>query len=108
MYRSIAQRKKDEAERRARGVDAMSRRLESFARDKGGRYLLYGSAARGQIRHDSDVDLLLDFPADWEAEAWRLAEDLSADLGVDADIKPLGWCEGDFAEKVLQEARIIG
>ncbi|WP_376100065.1 nucleotidyltransferase family protein [Roseomonas sp. CCTCC AB2023176] len=28
----------------------------------GGRYLLFGSAARGEMRHDSDVDILLDFP----------------------------------------------
>ncbi len=49
------------------------------ARRHGGRYLLYGSLARGEARRDSDVDLLVDFPAEFEAEAWRQAEDACAE-----------------------------
>jgi predicted nucleotidyltransferase len=38
--------------------------LASLGGELGGHFLLYGSAARGDLRDDSDVDLLLDFPDD--------------------------------------------
>ncbi len=53
-----AERKGAEAERR--------RRTHTQARTAGG-FLLFGSAARGEMRFDSDVDILVDFPPD----AWR-------------------------------------
>jgi predicted nucleotidyltransferase len=108
MYRTIEMRKKAEAARRAGVADILCARLSGFARGKGGRFILYGSLASGRARFDSDVDLLLDFPAKSEGEAWRLAEDVCAELRVDLDIKPLAWCDPDFAARLLPKARIIG
>ena len=107
MYRSIESRKRDEARRRAEVPAALEARLGEFARRRGGRYLLYGSLARGQARRDSDVDLLVDFPPEFEAEAWRLAEDACAALKIESDIKPLAWCAKAFRDKVVPGARII-
>jgi predicted nucleotidyltransferase len=77
-------------------------------RSKGGRFLLYGSAARGEIRFDSDIDLLVDFPADSESEAWRLAEDVCAAHGMEANIMPLAWCTPRFIAHVLPQAVVLG
>jgi predicted nucleotidyltransferase len=107
MYRSIERRKSDEARRRAEIPAALEARLGDFARRRGGRYVLYGSLARGEARHDSDVDLLVDFPPEFEAEAWRLAEDACAELKIESDIKPLGWCAPAFGARVLASAKII-
>ncbi|WP_046868648.1 nucleotidyltransferase domain-containing protein [Microvirga massiliensis] len=54
---------------RASAVRAISEHLRQYARSKGGRFLLSGSTARGETRFDSDIDLLLDFPAHIEADA---------------------------------------
>jgi predicted nucleotidyltransferase len=107
MYRSIDRRKHDEARRLADVPTLLKSRLGEFARTHGGRYVLYGSLARGEARHDSDVDLLVDFPEEFEAEAWRLAEDLCFEMKIKLDIKPLGWCTETFRAKVLPTAKII-
>jgi predicted nucleotidyltransferase len=107
MFRSIERRTSDEANRRASVPAALEARLGEFARRRGGRYLLFGSLARGEARHDSDVDLLLDFPDEFEADAWRLAEEACASLKIESDIKPLAWCSEAFRERALSEARII-
>jgi tRNA nucleotidyltransferase (CCA-adding enzyme) len=49
--------------------------LAAYAASRGGRYLLYGSAARGTMRHDSDVDILADFPPEAIDDAWVFAEE---------------------------------
>ncbi len=58
---TLPERKAAEAARRRAAVEAVLPELEAYARAHGGRFLLYGSAARGTMKHNSDVDLLLDF-----------------------------------------------
>lgn len=108
MYKTIETRKRDESTRRANLVDVLSDRLCRYAKEKGGRFILFGSLARGEARFDSDVDLIIDFPPEWEGEAWRLAEDLCADLKIEADIQPLAWCEPKFVSRIMAEAKVIG
>jgi predicted nucleotidyltransferase len=108
MHKTLDQIKREEASRLANVVEALADRLGAFARTRGGRYLLFGSTAKGEIRFDSDIDLLVDFPAESEAEAWRLAEDLCARYRVECDIAPLMWCEPTFVAQVTGHARIFG
>jgi hypothetical protein len=53
-----------------------------------GRFLLFGSAARGQMRFDSDVDILVDFPPDTLDDAWNFAEHACWDRHLEPDITP--------------------
>jgi hypothetical protein len=64
--------------------------LTEYARAHGGRYRLFGSAARGQISYDSDVDLLLDFPEEAFGEAWNFAETACRDRQSEPDLLPHG------------------
>ncbi|GJD57710.1 nucleotidyltransferase domain-containing protein [Methylobacterium dankookense] len=107
MIRTLRDRKRDEARRRTEAVAVLSERLRRHAREAGGRYLLYGSAGRGAMRFDSDVDLLVDFPAEAEAAAWRFAEAACAAEGIAADIRPIAWCTEPFRAQILPEARIL-
>lgn len=107
MYPSLEERKRGEAARREAAVSDVVDLIRPFARSCGGRFLLYGSAARGEMRYDSDVDFLLDFPAESEAEAWRLVEELCHERKIEVDIKPLSWCAPGFVEKVRTEAAVI-
>ena len=63
---TLTERKAAEAERRRLAVAELRVVLTGYARAHGGRFLLFGSAARGTMRYDSDVDILLDFrPMRW-------------------------------------------
>ena len=105
MYRTLDQRKREAAARRAAAPEALRARLEAFARESQGRYLIYGSLARGEARSDSDIDILLDFPEASQAEAWRRAEEACCALNIDYDILPLGWARSRFLERAL--AKVI-
>lgn len=107
MYPSVATRKQEEAARRAGLVEKITARLGSYAQKRGGRYILFGSMARGETRFDSDVDLLIDFPAEWEGEAWRTAEDLCAELRIEVDMRPVAWCSPDFLARIMPDAKVI-
>ena len=107
MYPSLESRKRAEAERRGRIADTLATDLSVFARDHGGRFILYGSLARGEARYDSDVDLLIYFPPAFEGAAWRMAEDLCSRLDIELDIEPVAWCDPAFLAKVLAKARLI-
>ena len=71
---TLKEQKAAEAERRLRAVDDLRSALAEYAREHGGRFLLFGSAARGDMRYDSDVDILVDFPPDTLDDAWNFAE----------------------------------
>ena len=101
-------RKAREAARRADAVEAVAARLASYARSQGGRYLIYGSAAGGAMRFDSDLDILVDFPPALHAEAWRFAEEACAAERLPADIRPLEWCSERFVAHVSREWRVVG
>jgi len=107
-FPTLAQRKAARVASLHEAVATLRGRLERYARTHGGRFLLYGSAARGAMRYDSDVDLLLDFPDDRLSEAWRHAEGLCRDLGLQADLCPLAWCSAEFAVRVRDHAVTLG
>ncbi|MBC8129227.1 MAG: nucleotidyltransferase domain-containing protein [Rhizobiaceae bacterium] len=94
MFLTVSHRKLMEAERRSKAAGSLKTILAAHARRLGGRYLLYGSAAKGTMTFDSDIDLLLDFPDETEAEAWRAAESACVALGMEYDIMPLKWTKG--------------
>lgn len=104
---TLQQRKVAEADRRRRAVVELCRALTGYARENGGRFLLFGSAARGDMRYDSDVDLLVDFPDDRLHAAWRFAEDACWDRGLDPDIMPYGWCKAGFLAHIEPAAMVL-
>ncbi len=79
-------------------------RLCGYARAQGGRFLLYGSAARGGLRFDSDIDVLIDFPEDRLSDAWRFAEEVCREFDLKADLCPLAWCRDDFIAHISKHA----
>jgi predicted nucleotidyltransferase len=103
--RTLAERKAATVAAKQAAVLVLRRQLDEHAPALGGRYLLYGSAARGELRYDSDVDLLLDFPDDEATSAaWGFAETACAALGLVHDIRPVALCGARFLAHVLPEA----
>jgi hypothetical protein len=82
--------------------------LADYARAHGGRYLLFGSAARDAPRHNSDIDLLLDFPIEAQSDAWRFAEAACWALDLDPDIRPMPRAESAFLAHIRPHIVVLG
>ncbi len=102
------------ADRKRRAVSEMSRAIEQLCADlkayavaHDGRFILFGSAASGRLKFDSDVDLLLEFSPAEESEAWRFAEDACWKRKLTPDVRPLRFCEDKFVKHILEAARVI-
>jgi predicted nucleotidyltransferase len=105
---TLTERKFRETARRRDAVAALVPVLTEYARTHGGRFLLFGSAARGTMKYDSDVDLLMDFPAEALNEAWTFAEEACWNLGLEPDLLPYGGCKPRFLEHIAAEAKVLG
>jgi predicted nucleotidyltransferase len=77
--------------------------LAAYAREHGGRFILYGSAARREMRADSDVDIMLDFPHERESKAHSFAEEECRRLGLKCDVLSLGWTRARVRERLKKE-----
>lgn len=104
---TLRERKSTEAERRTAAVAELALVLAAYARDHGGQFVLFGSAARGRMKYDSDVDLLLDFPPDQLREAWNFAEAACWDRGLEADLLPYDGCKPAFLAHIAPELRVL-
>jgi tRNA nucleotidyltransferase (CCA-adding enzyme) len=96
-----------ERDRRVSAVAELGAELSAYAAEKGGRYLLYGSAARGTMRHDSDVDILADFPPDAIDDAWIYAEEACWRRRLPPDIRPRSWVGGDFLDHIGKDIKVL-
>jgi predicted nucleotidyltransferase len=105
---TLPERKAAEAARRAAAVEALVPVLTAYAKAHGGRFLLFGSAARGRMKFDSDVDLLMDFPTETLSEAWTFAEAACWDLGLEPDLLPYGGCKPGFLSHIAPDVRVLG
>ncbi len=105
---TLSERKDAEARRREAAVEALRSRLALYAASRGGRYLLFGSAARGEMRYDSDVDLIVDFPDGAVSDAWRFAEEECGKLDLVADVRPLVYCKTTFLSFISRDVRVLG
>ena len=105
---TLTERKEREAARRQQTVAALVPVLAEYARARGGRFLLFGSAARGQMKYHSDVDLLMDFPAETLTEAWEFAEEACWDRGLEPDLLPYGGCKPNFLDHIAAGTKVLG
>jgi predicted nucleotidyltransferase len=105
---TLAERKATEAARRAAAVDSLIPVLTARAKALGGRYLLFGSAARGTMKFGSDVDILLDFPGPAFPEAWGFAEQACWDRDLEPDLLPYGGCRPEFLAHIEPDIKVLG
>ena len=86
MIVTIAERKAQAIERLGAAYALVRMALADHAVAHGGRYVVFGSFARGDIRPESDVDLMVDFPAKAERGARDLAEATCRAHGLVPDV----------------------
>jgi hypothetical protein len=105
---TLTERKMAEAARRTAAVTTLVPVPSEYARTHAGRYLLFGSAARGQMKHRSDVDLLLDFPDAAFGATWDFAEAGCWDRGLEPDLLPFGGCKPAFLAHIAPDILVLG
>lgn len=81
--------------------------LAPYAAAKGGRFLVFGSAAKGRITHGSDIDVLIDFPPEVEPEAWQFVEEACRRHGLSGDIHSVGTTKREFIDRVSPDAVVL-
>jgi predicted nucleotidyltransferase len=102
-----------EARKRARvgqireGFAALREELARYARVRGGRFLVYGSAATGRLHFDSDIDILVDFDDAGLAAALDFVEGACARLQLKPDVQPMSWCTSAFLDRILPGALVL-
>jgi predicted nucleotidyltransferase len=107
MIVTLAERKRARTEQIRHGIERLKVELADYAGKNHGRYWLYGSAASGNLRYDSDADILVDFEADALPAAMTFAEDACARLGLKPDIKPKSWYKVEFLRRIEPKALVL-
>jgi len=105
---TVEERKKSEAARRRAAVAEIMRALSEFAKEHGGKFLIFGSAARGMIGYDSDIDVIVDFPAEEEADACSYVEHLCARYELQADLLSKRTTAQKFLDRISIESMALG
>lgn len=106
-YITLRERKEATVAAIKRGVEELVPVLAAYAHEHGGRFVLFGSAARGETRYDSDVDILVDFPLNAELDAWLFAESQCFARDLRPDIHIRAWRTERFIERAESEGRIL-
>lgn len=105
---TLAERKRRSADSMAVAAEAVIVELSDYARTHGGSFIVFGSAASGRMRHDSDFDVIIDFPQDEEADAWRAVEDACAQHGIKPDVVPVSMTKQSFIRRIMKTpARVL-
>jgi uncharacterized protein len=85
--------------------------LRAFCREHGIRSLrLFGSAARNELRHNSDIDLLVEFEPGRTPGLLGIAKlelELQESIGRDVDLRTVGDLSPYFRDDVVAAARVL-
>jgi len=103
----LKERRADTVARMQAAVAQLKPALAAYGREHGGRFILFGSAARREMRPGSDVDILVDFPAGPHTEAARFAEDACWRLGLTPDLLAFGWPAGRIRARIEEEGLVL-
>jgi len=103
---TLRERKARKTARNIAAAAAVKEALRDFVRKSGnaGRFIVFGSAATGTMRYDSDFDVIVDFPVEREADAWNAVEDACERWDIKADVFSTATTSDEFLAQIMQRA----
>jgi predicted nucleotidyltransferase len=104
---TVAERKARSAARRRDAIAAVIDDLRAYAAGSGGRFIVFGSAAKGTVRGTSDLDVIVDFPPQGREEAFRHLEESCSRHAVPCDLQFMPRADSAFLQRILQYAVIL-
>ncbi len=104
---TLKERHRRKMERMAAAIVEIDAALTVYAREHGGRFIRYGSTAKGRMRQHSDVDIIADFPDEASLEAASFAEDLCYRNHMTPDVSASAYVSDRFKAGVMAEAVVL-
>ena len=103
---TVAERKQARLDAMGESFHSLQRVLSEYGAKHGGAFILFGSMVNGVHRIDSDLDVLVDFPSDSEADAWNFAEDACWKRELRPDVRSVRYCNNRFLDAVKNAGEI--
>jgi predicted nucleotidyltransferase len=97
---TVSERKARESARRRAAASLVMSELKVFGTTHGGRFLVFGSAAEDRMKFDSDLDVIVDFPVEGEAEAVDFVEDICRRHNLPADVHLKSTSSSRFLDRI--------
>ncbi len=104
---TLPQRKAAEAARRRRVAGEAVRELRDYARSHGGAFVVFGSFVKDAMRFDSDLDVMVDFPVEASADAWRHVEAVCEKRAIPVDLHDARTTKPAFADRVRRTGLVL-
>lgn len=102
-----AERDRRRLEKHRAAVAAVREALAQYARAHRGRFVLFGSVARGGDRPGSDVDIMVDFSEAQQMPATLFAEEACGQNGLRSDVWPKGYVGDKLMERITREGVVL-
>jgi hypothetical protein len=99
-YPTLDQRRRRRLDQMKTAVADLRLDLAAYQERHRGRFHVFGSAQRDQLRFDSDIDILLDFPPDEELAAWLFAEKACWCRRLTPDLHLKAWSAPEFLKRI--------
>jgi predicted nucleotidyltransferase len=107
MIVKIAERRQMQIDRIRLAIAEVEPALAAYARRHGGRFVVFGSAARDDLRHESDYDLMVDFALPVEREARDFAEKLCIDAGLRPDVHLKPDLPAAVLDRIARDGKVL-
>ncbi|MGU3659551.1 hypothetical protein [Methylobacterium fujisawaense] len=69
--------------------------------------MIFGSFVDRRMRHDSDLDVLIDFPTSDIPAAWDFVEEACSRASLDPDIHDASTSKAEFVDRVVAKGIVV-
>ena len=97
---TVTERKNRERDRRRAAAEIVMSEMKAYGTEHGGRFFVFGSVAEDRMRFDSDLDVVVDFPAPREADAVDFVEDICRKQNLPVDVQMKSRSSGRFLDRI--------
>ena len=104
---TLKERHRRKMERMARAIVEIDAALATYAREHGGRFIRFGSTAKGRMRAQSDVDIIADFASEESGCATTYAEEVCSAHGMPADARSVDYASPRLLDRALAEGVVL-
>ena len=107
MIVTVAERKAQAIARLKTAFASTRAALAAYAAERRGRFVIFGSFARDDIRPGSDIDLIVDFPTDKERSARDAAEAICRENGLVPDVHLRSEASDALMRRVARDGIVL-
>lgn len=104
---TLNERLSREMRRMQQAVAEIDAALIAYARQHGGRFIRYGSSAKGRMMLHSDIDIVADFDGGAAGPAASYAEDVCSERGMVADVRAVHHTSAALFGRALAEGIVL-